>query len=103
MNNTISELRTDLQTSSRAIDQEGLCVVQGRLVWDVTVTLYLLNEDGNLTDSYFLSTILALMNTRIPEVKLGKDLIKVSKTKFKNLNVHHIPVCVSFYYLKNID
>jgi exosome complex RNA-binding protein Rrp42 (RNase PH superfamily) len=68
----------------------------------VTVDIFLLNEDGNLMDACFLSTVLALMNTRLPEVTLSKDKIKVNEEKFKNLNVHHIPVCTSFYLIEGL-
>ena len=72
-------------------------------MWNVTDDLYLLNEDGNLFDVCFLATILALMNTKVPEVKLSKELVKISQSRFKNLNVHHLPICVSFYFIKDLE
>jgi len=47
MNVTLQEMRIDISRfidkvlkSSRAIDRESLCIVQGRLVWNLTVDLY---------------------------------------------------------------
>ena len=77
MNVTLQEMRIDISRfidkvlkSSRAIDRESLCIVQGRLVWNLQVDLYVINEDGNLLDACFLATVAALMNTRLPEVTL---------------------------------
>lgn len=54
-------------------------------------------------DACFLCTVLALMNTRFPEVTLSKDKIKINEEKTKPLNVHHIPVCTSFYFIEGIS
>ena len=65
--------------------------------------LYVVNEDGNLMDACFLATLLCLMNTRLPEVTISKDMIRINEEKQKYLNVHHIPVCTTFYFLEGID
>jgi exosome complex RNA-binding protein Rrp42 (RNase PH superfamily) len=52
--------------SSRITDREGLCILQGKLVWSLQVDLQLINDDGNLIDAFFLAAILALKNTRLP-------------------------------------
>jgi exosome complex component RRP42 len=59
--------------ASRATDAEGLCIIQGKLAWALTVEMQLLNDDGNLMDAFFLAALLALKNTRLPEVSLKKD------------------------------
>jgi exosome complex component RRP42 len=61
--------------SSRATDCEGLCIIQGKLAWSLTVELQLINDDGNLMDAFFLAAVLALKNTRLPEVTMKKDQI----------------------------
>ena len=89
--------------SSRAIDRESLCIVQSRLVWNLQVDLYVINEDGNLHDACFLAAVACLMNTRLPEVTLaGPQKIRINTDKVRNLNVHHIPVCTSFYFIEGI-
>lgn len=54
-------------------------------------------------DACFLATVLSLMNTRLPEVTISRDKIKINEEKIKYLNVHHIPVCTSFYFIEGID
>jgi exosome complex component RRP45 len=110
MTNILSEMRVDISRfidkvlkSSRAIDRESLCIVQGRLVWSVQVDLFLLNEDGNLMDACFLATVLSLKNTRLPEVTIRKDRIRINEEKVKYLNVHHIPVCTTFYFIEGLE
>ena len=65
--------------------------------------LYLISEDGNVMDACFLASILALMNTRLPEVTISKDKIRINHEKVKYLNVHHVPVCTTFYFIEGID
>ncbi len=82
---TLSEMRIEIANfidkvlkSSRATDREGLCIIQGKLAWSLTVELQLINDDGNLVDAFFLAAILALKNTRLPEVSMRDDEILVS-------------------------
>ena len=71
------------------------------MVWSVTVTLHLLNDDGNTFDAFFLAAILALKNTRLPEVSMAKNKLKINDAKLKYLNVHHMPISTTFYFLKD--
>lgn len=73
--NTLQEMRIDFQRmidkvlkQSRAIDREGLCIVQGRIAWRVEIDILCINEDGNIGDACFLAGVLAIMNTRVPEI-----------------------------------
>ena len=84
---------------SRTTDREGLCIIQGKLAWSLTVDLQLLNDDGNLIDAFFLAAVLALKNTRLPEVSMKGDNVMVSNTKSHFINVHHLPVCTTFYFI----
>lgn len=88
--------------SSRATDREGLCIIQGKLAWSVTVQIHLLNDDGNAFDAVFLAAILAMKNTRLPEVSMSKNMIRINDQKLKYLNVHHMPICTTFYFLKDM-
>lgn len=82
---TLSEMRVEISNfidkvirSSRATDSEGLCIIQGKLAWSLTVELQLVNDDGNLMDAFFLAAVLALKNTRLPEVSLKNDQVIIS-------------------------
>jgi exosome complex component RRP45 len=68
----------------------------------VTVSLHLLNDDGNSFDAFFLAAILALKNTRLPEVSMTRDKLKINDGKLKYVNVHHIPISTTFYFMKDI-
>lgn len=109
---TLTEMRVELSNfidkvikSSRTTDREGLCIVQGKLVWNLCVELTLLNDDGNLIDAFFLAAVLALKNTRLPEVSMKGDTIQVSQDVAQQhyLNVHHLPVCTTFYFVPDIE
>jgi exosome complex component RRP45 len=106
---TLQEMKVEIQSfiekitrNSRATDKEGLCIISGKLVWSITVTLHLLNDDGNTFDAFFLAAILALKNTRLPEVTMARDKVKINDEKLKYLNVHHIPISTTFYFIKDM-
>jgi exosome complex component RRP45 len=108
--NTLAEMRIELQNfiekvvkSSRVTDKEGLCISQGKLVWALAVDLQLINDDGNLIDAFFLAAILALKNTRLPEVTMKGDTLSISKENTRFLQVHHLPICSTFYFIPGID
>lgn len=99
----ISNFIDKVLKSSRATDREGLCIIQGKLAWSLTVELQLINDDGNLIDAFFLAAILALKNTRLPEVSMRGDQILVSNEKQHYINVHHLPICTTFFFINNIE
>jgi len=107
---TLSEMRIEIASfidkvlkQSRCTDREGLCIIQGKLAWNLTVDLQLLNDDGNLIDAFFLAAVLALKNTRLPEVSMKGETILVSTSASNFVNVHHLPVCSTFYFIPRID
>ena len=57
--------------------------MQGKLAWSLSVEMQLLNDDGNLIDAFFLAAVLALKNTRLPEVSMKGDNILVSNSPQK--------------------
>ena len=89
--------------SSRAIDRESLCILQGKLVWSLSIDVHILNEDGNLTDACFIATVLSLMNTRLPAVTFSQGSIKVNTEKLRYLSVHHIPISITFFFIQSDD
>ena len=62
-----------------------------------------MNDDGNLIDAFFLGAVLALKNTRLPEVSMKGDNVMVSNTKHNYINVHHLPICSTFYFIPKVD
>jgi exosome complex component RRP45 len=71
----------------------------------LTVELSLLNDDGNLIDVFFLAAVLALKNTRLPEVSMKGDQVIVSQDVARQhfINVHHLPICTTFYFAPGVD
>eukprot|EP00639_Heterosigma_akashiwo_P034146 CAMPEP_0194740478 /NCGR_PEP_ID=MMETSP0296-20130528/92592_1 /TAXON_ID=39354 /ORGANISM="Heterosigma akashiwo, Strain CCMP2393" /LENGTH=171 /DNA_ID=CAMNT_0039651627 /DNA_START=86 /DNA_END=597 /DNA_ORIENTATION=+ len=51
---------------SRALDQEGLCLVAGQKVWSIRCDLHVLNHGGNLVDATVLAAMAALQHFRCP-------------------------------------
>jgi exosome complex component RRP45 len=47
---------------------------------------------------------MAIKNTRLPEVSFKDDKISINRDFDKQtyLNVHHIPVCTTFYWIANL-
>ncbi|RLF16797.1 MAG: RNA-binding protein [Thermoprotei archaeon] len=56
--------------SSRAVSLEDLAIIPGKKVWIIYVDVYVLNHDGNMIDASSLATIAALLDTKIPKVKV---------------------------------
>lgn len=56
-------------------------------------------------DAFFLAAVLALKNTRLPEVSMKQHQISVSSQPHRQhyINVHHIPVCTTFYYVAGVE
>jgi len=64
--------------SSQAISLEDLAIIPGKRVWVIYVDVYVLNHDGNMIDCSSLATIAALLNAKIPKVKVvGENNVEV--------------------------
>lgn len=79
---------------SGAIDVDKLCITEGELVWIVFIDMHVLDYDGNLFDAGTLSSMAALLDTRLPKVEDDK-IIYGEKTK-KKLPIANKPVETTF-------
>jgi len=77
---------------SNCIDREKLCIKKGEKVWMLFVDIQPLNHDGNLIDASGIATIVALLNTKMPEYDGEK--VNYEKKKGK-LPVKEKPVPVT--------
>ena len=77
---------------SHAIDMVKLCLEPREKIWTVFVDIHMMNHDGNMIDASALAGIVALMNTRIPE--LEGDKVNRENLKEK-LPFNHIPVTIT--------
>jgi exosome complex RNA-binding protein Rrp42 (RNase PH superfamily) len=56
------------------VDLAGLCVEEGVLVWALKLTVYCVDHDGNLEDAMLLAATAALLDVRLPTVRMVDDL-----------------------------
>ncbi|MCD6589728.1 exosome complex protein Rrp42 [Candidatus Woesearchaeota archaeon] len=78
-----------------AVDRKKLVIKEGEKVWAVSIDVIPLNYDGNLIDIGGIAAMLALMNTRLPELIDGK--INYKKLTDKRLPIKHIPIPITVY------
>jgi len=52
---------------SGLIDWKKLCIKEGEKVWQISIDIYAINNDGNLFDVAALAALIALANAKFPE------------------------------------
>lgn len=95
----LSRTMEKLFKSSRAIDTESLCIVAGKLVWSIKVSLHVLDYDGNLVDCACTAVITSLLHFRRPDVGVVGEEVIVHTAHEKwgvPLSVHHVPLTTTF-------
>lgn len=83
------------------VDLEKLCIIPGKKVWIVWIDIYVLNHDGNLIDAAALAAIAALLNTKIPKVKITGESIQVLYDEKEPLPVGDVPITVTVVKIGN--
>jgi len=78
---------------SGAIDYKKLCIKEGELVWTVIVDITPINAAGNLFDASALATLLAIKDTKMPELEGNK--INYKKLTEKKLPMTSEPISVT--------
>lgn len=63
------------------IDRSTLCVESGKLVWHLRLTVYCIDDDGNLYDAVLLAAVAALKNVMLPSVTMLDDFDASSDAK----------------------
>lgn len=89
---------------SRPVDTESLCVLAGEKVWSVRVDVLILNHDGNLLDCCCIAAITSLAHFRRPDVTVVGHEVTIHSFEEKEpvaLNVHHMPMCITFGFIEN--
>lgn len=80
---------------SEAFNFKDLCIVPGKKVWMIWVDIYVLDYNGNLMDAAALAALAALMNTKIPVVKVdGEEVVLTDETVPLKLGDYPIGVTV---------
>lgn len=106
---------------SRAVDREALCVVAGRKVWHLNITLTVLDNDGNLADACGLAALAVLSVYRRNDVTINNadtstsgstrddtntPLVVVHSKEDREplpLTLHHFPLPVTFALFEDGD
>lgn len=84
---------------TEAVDREALCIIAGKSVWCITVTVHLLADQGAALDAAVLACILALRHYRRPDVSVEDGKVTVYSTEERvpvPLSFHHTPLCVTY-------
>jgi exosome complex component RRP42 len=76
---------------SKSIDVEKLCLKKGEKVWNVFVDIDVLNNDGNLIDASGIAAVVALINTKVPELDKEEKPV-YDKKGSKKLPMKGIPL-----------
>jgi len=85
--------------NTEAVDREALCVIAGKVVWCVSLTVHLLADQGASVDAAVLASMLALRQYRRPEVTVENGVVTVHSSDERvpvPLACHHVPLCVSY-------
>ena len=90
--------------TSRAIDTTSLWISKGKLVWWINIEVSIINYDGNIIDALFLAVLQWLKTIKLPQVRAKDESVVILTDKpWKNINVHHMPIPVTFYFIKDED
>lgn len=90
---------TTLRRSS-ALPTESLCLLAGRRVWTLQLTLHILSHDGSLTNGCSIAALAALAHFRLPATSITGDRVTVYSLREREpvpLALLHWPLCVSIW------
>eukprot|EP00672_Neobodo_designis_P001107 CAMPEP_0174856346 /NCGR_PEP_ID=MMETSP1114-20130205/35709_1 /TAXON_ID=312471 /ORGANISM="Neobodo designis, Strain CCAP 1951/1" /LENGTH=301 /DNA_ID=CAMNT_0016091141 /DNA_START=47 /DNA_END=949 /DNA_ORIENTATION=+ len=95
------EVRTAVDAILRgggAVDTESLCVLPGRYVWSVSLTLTILSDAGNAVDAAAWAAVAALRHARRSDLTVTNDTVIAHTARERDpvpLAMHHVPITVS--------
>lgn len=79
---------------SRMIDMKDLCIIPGEKVYMINLDLHILDNDGNIFDASSLSSIVALLTTKIPEYDENNDCL-IRENMKRRLKLNDLPVSIT--------
>ena len=82
-----------LLKGSHALSDEALCVIAGEEVWNLSVHVRVLSDDGNVYDLSAIAVILSLSTFRkiVEADEVAEDIIQEERL----LELHHVPLPVT--------
>ena len=84
---------------TEALDRESLCIIAGKCVWNIVLTVHLLSDDGAPLDAAVFACMAALRHFRRPDVSMDNGQAVVHPTDERvpvPLAFHHTPLCVTY-------
>lgn len=99
----VSRLLERMVKESGMVDVESLCVQAGRRVWEVTVEVAVVDEDGSVADAASVAVLSALLLASRPDVSLSGDALTLHPASERDpvpLSLYHHPVAVTIGLLK---
>jgi exosome complex component RRP42 len=81
---------------SDCIDLEDLCIIEGKLVYNIFVDIYPIDDNGNLFDACALAAYAALATTNIPEYTINEEEVELLETK-QPIKMKNIPISITTY------
>ncbi|KAL8542176.1 hypothetical protein ACS0TY_003149 [Phlomoides rotata] len=84
------------------IDLSSLCIVQGKVCWDLYIDCLVVSSDGNVLDALGAAIKAALSNTAIPKVQVASNAssdlqpeVDVSDEEFLQFDTSGVPVIIT--------
>lgn len=84
---------------SEAVDREALCVIAGKKVWCINLTVHLLSDEGAACDAAVLASLTALRHYRRPDVTIAEGEVTVHSPDERvpvPLACHHMPLSATY-------
>ncbi|KAG6434207.1 hypothetical protein SASPL_105830 [Salvia splendens] len=88
------------------IDLSSLCIVRGKVCWDLYIDGLVVSSDGNVLDALGAAVKAALSNTAIPKVQVSANApsdeqpeVDVSDEEFLQFDTSGVPVIVGRHYI----
>lgn len=100
---TVTRMLDKILRRSDAIDKESLCILAGKRVWHLRLTVQFLADSGNMLDCGCLAGIIAFKHFRRPDVEvIGDEVIVHSPSERAPipLSLHHTPLCFTFAFYR---
>ncbi|KMZ85927.1 exosome complex exonuclease [Plasmodium vivax Brazil I] len=102
----IKNLIERILKSSNLLNLESLCIIPHKKVWCLLVNIIVIENDGNLYDSCYLSAYSGLVHYRNNEVTVdssGNIIIEEGETNYTPLSIHNTPILTTFAYFNCED
>ncbi|SCM24211.1 exosome complex component RRP45, putative [Plasmodium berghei] len=87
--------------ASNILNFESLCIIPYKKVWCLLINITVIENDGNLYDSCYLSAYSALLHFRNSSVDIdntGNVIIDEEEVNYTSLSVHNSPILTTFAY-----